>query len=185
MTRAPMSTKPNVKKTMAFILSRVRVFEPRHEISNNVVLSASKGSDQPAHTGSLIRTSASRLNILSVKLITEYHLEFLSWKGGCKGSSKSTLVKMPHCCKSHVTAHLSLVWEPQHYDISVAYTQDAPIQTHTDISCRLMVFILVWIFISIQTLCIRAAKALASLRICADSPQPSLLRPSLHFSIMR
>ena len=28
-----------------------------------------------------------------VKLLTEHHLEFLSLKGGCRGSSKSTLVK--------------------------------------------------------------------------------------------
>ena len=39
-------------------------FEPRHEFSNNVVCATSKGSDQPAHMGSLIRAFASRLNIL-------------------------------------------------------------------------------------------------------------------------
>ena len=43
---------------------------------------------------------------MSVKLLPEHHLEFLSLKGGCKGSSESTLVKMPHCWNSHVTAHL-------------------------------------------------------------------------------
>ena len=40
---------------------------------------------------------------MSVKLVTEHHLEFLSLKGGCTGSSgasESTLVKMPHCWKS-------------------------------------------------------------------------------------
>ena len=41
-------------------------FEPRHEISNNVVCAISKASDQPAHTSSLIRAFASRLNILGV-----------------------------------------------------------------------------------------------------------------------
>ena len=41
-----------------------------------------------------------------VKLLTEHHLEFLSLKGGCSGSSESTHVKMPHCWKSHVTAHI-------------------------------------------------------------------------------
>ena len=41
-----------------------------------------------------------------VKLLTEHHLEFLCLKGGCRGSSESTLVKMPHCWKSHATAHL-------------------------------------------------------------------------------
>ena len=38
-------------------------FEPPHEISNNVVCATSKASDQPAHTRSLIRAFAGRLNI--------------------------------------------------------------------------------------------------------------------------
>ena len=42
-----------------------------------------------------------------VKLQTEHHLEFLSLKGGCAGSSESTLVQMPYCWKSHVTAQMS------------------------------------------------------------------------------
>ena len=41
-----------------------------------------------------------------VKLLTEHHLEFLSLSGGCRGSSKSTLVKISKCWKSHVAAHL-------------------------------------------------------------------------------
>ena len=43
-----------------------------------------------------------------VKLLTEHHLEFLSLKGGCRGSYESTqsLVKMPHCWKSHVMAQI-------------------------------------------------------------------------------
>ena len=41
-----------------------------------------------------------------VKLLTEDHLEFLSSKGGCTGSSESTLVKIPHCWKSHVVAQM-------------------------------------------------------------------------------
>ena len=44
---------------------------------------------------------------MNVKPLTEHYLEFQSLKGGCIGSSESTLVKMPHCWKSHVTAHLS------------------------------------------------------------------------------
>ena len=40
-----------------------------------------------------------------VKLLTEYHLEFLSLKGGCTGSTESTLVKMSNCWKSHATAY--------------------------------------------------------------------------------
>ena len=43
-----------------------------------------------------------------VKLLTEHHLEFLILKGGCKGSSEPTLVKIPLCLKSHVTAHIKM-----------------------------------------------------------------------------
>ena len=42
-----------------------------------------------------------------VKLLTGHHLEFLSFKGGCRGSSESTFVKIPKCWKSCVTAQLS------------------------------------------------------------------------------
>ena len=41
-----------------------------------------------------------------VKLLTERHLVFLSLRG-CTGSSESTLVKMPHCWKSHVASHIT------------------------------------------------------------------------------
>ena len=49
-------SKLNIFKTLKI--------EPQHEISNNVVCETSKGSDQPAHTRSLIRAFACRLNIL-------------------------------------------------------------------------------------------------------------------------
>ena len=41
-----------------------------------------------------------------IKLLTEHHLELLSSKGCCTGSSESTLVEMPHCWISHVVAQL-------------------------------------------------------------------------------
>ena len=44
---------------------------------------------------------------MTVKLLTEQLLEFLSLKGGCTGSPESALVKMPHCWKPHVAAHIS------------------------------------------------------------------------------
>ena len=81
------------------------IYEPVHEISNNVVCATSKASDQPAHTCSLIRVFARRLNneySMSVKLQTEHHLEFLSITVGCTGLSEYTIAKMPHCWKSHV-----------------------------------------------------------------------------------
>ena len=42
-------------------------------------------------------------------LLTEHHLEFLSLKGGCTGSSESTLVKIPLCWKSYVLAHFLIL----------------------------------------------------------------------------
>ena len=41
-----------------------------------------------------------------IKLLTEHHFEFLSLKGGCRGSSESTLVKMSNCWKSHAAAQI-------------------------------------------------------------------------------
>ena len=41
-----------------------------------------------------------------VKLLNEPYLEFLSLKGGCRGSSESTLVKMSNCWKSNTAAQL-------------------------------------------------------------------------------
>ena len=52
-----------------------------------------------------------------VKLLTEHHLEFLSLKGGCRGSSESTLVKMPHCWKSQALAHM--FWKGNCKDLNV------------------------------------------------------------------
>ena len=43
---------------------------------------------------------------MTVKLLTKHYLEFLCSKGGRKGSSESTLVKMPHCWKLHVAVQM-------------------------------------------------------------------------------
>ena len=46
---------------------------------------------------------------MSVKLLTEHHLEFLSVKGGNIGSLESTLVDMPLCLKSHAMAQICIL----------------------------------------------------------------------------
>ena len=46
---------------------------------------------------------------MSAKLLTEHHLEFRSLKGSYTGWSKSTLVKMSNCWKSHALAHFIFV----------------------------------------------------------------------------
>ena len=80
-----------------------------HEISNGVVYATSKASDQPAHTRSLIRVFACRLNVLRVLGCWLGAVWCLSLKGGCASSSGSALVGVPHCCGSRVTAHIILV----------------------------------------------------------------------------
>ena len=45
-----------------------------------------------------------------VELLTEQHLEFLSLKGGYRGSSESTLVRMSNCWKSHAAAHMIVIY---------------------------------------------------------------------------
>ena len=50
---------------------------------------------------------------MSVKLLIELNLVFLSLTGGCTGSSESTLVKMAHCWKSHVTVQIFLHTGPR------------------------------------------------------------------------
>ena len=53
---------------------------------------------------------------MSVKLLTEHHLEFLSFKGGCTGSSEST----------HVGAHLVF------FTIILRYVQCSPLKMPVD-----------------------------------------------------
>ena len=43
---------------------------------------------------------------MTVMLLNDYDLQFLSLKGGCTGLSESIHIKMPHCWKSHVAAHI-------------------------------------------------------------------------------
>ena len=45
-------------------MKRTEIYEPVHEISNNVVCATSTASDHPAHKCNLIGAFASRLSIL-------------------------------------------------------------------------------------------------------------------------
>ena len=77
--------------------------EPRHEISKNVVCATSKGSDQSDQS-----LCWSLEHFMNLNILTEHHLEFLSLTGGTD-SSESTLVKMPHCWKSHHGSNLLIL----------------------------------------------------------------------------
>ena len=64
-----------------------------------------------------------------VKLLTEHHLEFLSLKGGCRGSSESTHVKMSHCWKSHALPHMFVLM------YKCPYEPCLDVQTVLDLLC--------------------------------------------------
>ena len=55
---------------------------------------------------------------MSVKLLIELNLVFLSLTGGCTGSSESTLVKMTHCWESHVTVQIFLNTGPRRQSVT-------------------------------------------------------------------
>ena len=94
---------------LAKVVSHTNIIEPRHEISNNVVCAISKASDQPyAQSDQSLYLSLEYSMI--VKPLTEHYLECLHLKGGCTGWSESTHVKMLHCWKSHVAAHMITIF---------------------------------------------------------------------------
>ena len=69
---------------------------------------------------------------MSVKLLTEYRLEFVGLKADCTGSSESTLVKMPYCWKSHVAAQFMRKWADAYNTLGTFISQrKGKIQTST------------------------------------------------------
>ena len=80
--------------------------EPHYEISNNVVCATSSLRPACAYPQSDQSLCLSPEYSITVKLLSKQQLEILSLSGGCAGSSESTLVKMPHCWESYVTAQL-------------------------------------------------------------------------------
>ena len=55
---------------------------------------------------SLIRAFAGRLNSLWNRLLTEHNLGYLRLKGGCTGSSESTIIKEINCRSSNALTGL-------------------------------------------------------------------------------
>ena len=68
--------------------------------SMSVKLLTKRGSGLRLYDGS-------DLKLKSVGCLLIFHLDFLSFKGGCTDSSESTLVKLPYFWKSHVAVYLS------------------------------------------------------------------------------
>ena len=68
-----------------------------------------------------------------VQLLTEHHLECLSLKGCCTGSSESILGKLPHYLKSHAMAHRAQT-NPQHCQEETKIIKSKSKKTKTDCS---------------------------------------------------
>ena len=101
------------------------------------------------------------------KLLTEHHLEFLSLKGGCRGSSESTLVKMSNCWKSQVLAHFCL-WPNQ------CSTHQYHHYTTLKINKNILDYILIHLVMRIILVLIIymwAVKMWTNQRICTVSPE--------------
>ena len=81
---------------------------------------------------------------MTVKLLTEQNLEFLSLTGGCTGSSEPTFVKKPHCWKAYVTAGSNClllsfrnIMGPVHEIwVLIAGAQMPLISVHADVSIK-------------------------------------------------
>ena len=59
---------------------------------------------------------------MSFKLLIELILVFQCLTGGCTGSFESTLVKMAHCWKSHVTVQIFLNTGPRRQSVTCLAT---------------------------------------------------------------
>ena len=71
-----------------------------------------------------------------VRLLTEDHLELLSLEGGCRGSSESTHVKMPHCWKSRALAHIIMHFQGDSGSPLVCDGKLAGVLSYGDFVCR-------------------------------------------------
>ena len=80
---------------------------------------------------------------MSVKLLIEHHLEFLSLKGGYRCSSESTLVKMSNCWKSHAAAQILIYLRVFfRFEFHLAAKRNAPLACASVICCYLHAFVL-------------------------------------------
>ena len=79
--------------------------------------------------------------------------------------------------------HLRTAHSAHEMVVLIAYAQKPPINVHADISCVDRGLMFVGVFIYFNTLCMRAAKARASLRQCTDSPELPLLKKGISTTI--
>ena len=109
---------PLMTPTLDFVFVRAsdkHKFEPRHEISNNVVCATSKASDQPAYMRSLIRCFASRLNIQGV---LSYWPNIIKSSKAWKGAAQADL--SIHLSTCHIVGN-HMLWLVCIPDVSLVH----------------------------------------------------------------
>ena len=92
---------------------------------------------------------------MSVKLLTEHHLECLSLEGGCRGSSESTHVKMSNYWKSHALAHYVITVLPVCLAHSSNMLQSWPRSQFWPAAC-FHAILNVFSFLFIQAICLHS-----------------------------
>ena len=130
---------------------------------------------------------------MTVKLLAEHHLEFLSLKGGRRGSPEFTHVKMPHCWKYYVLAYYR-IWAVNEILVLIAYSQKLPMNANADFSSLVRGIVcacvdikisvcLLWHIIAENGFCVKTRYALLiTLTVKSNRQRASLYKPSLETS---
>ena len=81
---------------------------------------------------------------MTMKLLIKQHLDFLSLKGGCTGSSESIHDKIQHCWKSHAAALLCCCALEASTADNVHLNQPAPVSSRPILfACKFKINLLV------------------------------------------
>ena len=107
-----MTPGENHNEWYQYYCSIFYAFKPWHEFSNNVVCATNEGSDQPAHTRSLVRAFASRLNILWLLSYCPNIIWIVLAKKGVAQARQSLHLSKCHFVGNHVSRLiLSLIFQ--------------------------------------------------------------------------
>ena len=91
----------------AYLYHYAIIYEPPHEIFQQCGMCEQQSLRSACAYGQSDQSLRKSLKFsVTVKLLTEKLLVFLSLKGVCTGSAEWTLVKIPHCWKSYASAHI-------------------------------------------------------------------------------
>ena len=100
-----VSLSKNINPSLVLVQPR----KTRPFITERFLMGRKKNQIKTKHGAIKLLDATSHTYYMSVELLTEHHLEFLSLK---TGSSESTHVKIPHSWKSHVVLFDLILYVP-------------------------------------------------------------------------